>query len=145
MRPGEIGLKFYALVLFFWAVAAFGCGGVPDMPPDPAGEGVGVEAPHAGIPVYPGARRAEFSGDYSFAGEGVIVSSYETDDPILRVYGFYTNHYSESSMKASGSIRLGDRPHFLLEVTRDGSDVAIIQGGEEDGSTYIDIWHSIGG
>ena len=99
----------------------------------------------AAIPVFPGAEEISYPDDYAVLGEGVKVTAFEAPAGLVEVYGFYADALPGRGLSSSGDIILSDTPHFILEVTRDGADYAIIHASEHEGITRIVIWSSIGG
>lgn len=98
----------------------------------------------AAIPVFPGAEEISYPDDYAVLGEGVKVTAFEAPAGLVEVYGFYADALPGRGLRPSGNIILSDTPHFILEVTRDGADYAIIHASEHEGITRIVIWSSIG-
>lgn len=95
------------------------------------------------IPAYPGAEPVEYPDEYTFTGEGVGHSAFETPDGLIDVYRFYTGELRGRGLEVSGVPVLGEKPHFVLEALKDGEDYAIIQAGEKEGKTRFIIWHSL--
>ena len=141
-------------VCFFVLAAAVmsgvsGCGGRPEEAGEAVketgrGQSFSQELPGK-IPAYPGAEEIEYPDGYAVLGEGVKTYAFETSDGLDEVYRFYIERLPETGLEPSGDIIMGGNPFFVLEVTRDGADYAIIQAGEAEEKTRVVIWHSIGG
>ncbi len=135
---------FVIVVLaFLIPVITSGCGGGADPQPaadrTPAAErGEDSRIPD-GIPVYPKARQIDMEEHARFFEHGANVYAYETDDSLSRVYSFYSNELEEGGFDAPGSMSIGNGSHFVFQVSKDGSEVAMINGTVEEGRTYIVI------
>ncbi len=139
---------FFLFISMFLIAGLTACGGkadkTPEFPEIPRTPSLNDSRP-GGIPVYPGAEEVEHPDDYAVLGEGVTVAAFEARAGLVEVYRFYADALPESGLSPSGDIILSDTPHFILEVTRDGADYAIIHASEYEENTRIVIWSSIGG
>ncbi len=140
--------RYLFLLVSVCLIAGLTACGSPDETPELP------EIPHAlslndshpgGIPVYPGAEEVESPDDYAVLGGGVKVTAFEAPAGLVEVYRFYADALPGRGLSPSGDIILSDIPHFILEVTRDGADYAIIHASEYEEKTRIVIWSSIGG
>ena len=132
-----------AVLSFLIPVFTSGCGGRDDSRQDagstPAAGRGGASRVAGEIPVYPGARQIDMEEHAGFFEHGVDVRAYETDDSLSRVYSFYSSELEEAGFDAPGSMSIGNGSHFVFQVSRDGSEVAMINGTVEEGKTYIVI------
>ncbi len=142
-------LVFAAVVISALPVVfSTGCSGAPDQAGEDPGFGFSARPERflpCGIVVYPGSESVLYRGGYSVLGEGVQADSFIAPAGLVEVYRFYTEHLKAAGFKFSGNIFLGDNNHFILEVSKDGADFAIIRASGFEGETKVVIWHSIEG
>jgi hypothetical protein len=125
-----------------------GCSGAPENAGEGSGSGLPCEPERflmCGIALFPGSESVLYSGGLSVLGEGVEADAFMAPAGLVEVYRFYTEHLKAAGFKLSGNIFLGDASYFILEVSLDGADFAIIRASGLEGETKVVIWHSIEG
>ncbi len=142
-------LIFAAVMISALPVVFFaGCSGAPGRDGGDSGSGLSVLPERflpCGIAVYPGSESVLYRGGYSVLGEGVEADAFTAPAGLVEGYRFYIEHLGTAGFEVSGNIFLADNPYFILEVSRDGADFAIIRASGFDGETKVVIWHSIAG
>lgn len=142
---GKAFIFFTSALLVFTPALMAGCGREGGAAREEKGDSVfpavrepGIPAP-ADIPVYPGAEEMEAEMLAGFEEQGFNVSVYKTSDSLSRVYSFYSGALEEMGFDAPGSVSIGNGSHFVFRVSLAGREVAVVNGGVEEGNTIISV------